>query len=53
MKYLSIDPEGAYIVRMSILELLTTKFNNLRIKEDEFIFNFNIHLRDIAKLLLP
>lgn len=33
---------------MSRLQLLTTKFENLKIKEDETIFEFNVLLRDIA-----
>lgn len=45
---LKIAHEGTSKVRMSRLQLLTTKFGNLRMMEDEFIFYFNIRLRDIA-----
>lgn len=40
--------ENTSKVRISRLQLLTTKFENLRMKEDEFISDFNIRLRDIA-----
>lgn len=33
---------------MSRLQLLTTKFENLRMNEDEFVSLFHIILRDIA-----
>lgn len=33
---------------MSKLHILTTKFENLRMNEDESISDFNIHLRDLA-----
>lgn len=35
-------------VHMSRLQLLTTKFENLRMVEDESIYDFNIRLHDIA-----
>ena len=40
--------ESTSKVRMSGLNLLTTQFENLRMKEDELISDFNIRLRDIA-----
>ncbi|KAK2436489.1 hypothetical protein QL285_021481 [Trifolium repens] len=40
--------EGTSKVRMSKLQLLTTKFENLRMDEDETISEFNTRLRDIA-----
>ncbi|KAK2451549.1 gag-protease polyprotein [Trifolium repens] len=40
--------EGTSKVRMSKLQLLTTKFENLRMDEDETISEFNSRLRDIV-----
>ncbi|KAK2402989.1 gag-protease polyprotein [Trifolium repens] len=40
--------EGTSKVRMSKLQLLTTKFENLRMDEDETISEFNTRLRDIV-----
>lgn len=40
--------EGTSKVCMSRLQLLTTKFENLKMMEDESISDFNIHLCDIA-----
>lgn len=36
---------------MSRLQLLTTKFENPRMKEDEIIIDFNVRLYDIANCL--
>lgn len=47
-KILKTTHEGTSKVRMSRLLLLTTKFENLRMNEGEYISNFNIRLRDIA-----
>lgn len=40
--------EGTSKVQMSRLQLLTTKFKNLRMKEEESIYEFHIRFRDIA-----
>lgn len=40
--------EGTYKVRMLRLQLITTKFKNLRMWEDESISKFNIRLHDMA-----
>lgn len=40
--------EGASKIRMSMLQLLTKKFVNLRMNEEESISDFNIKLRDMA-----
>jgi hypothetical protein len=40
--------EGTSKVRMSKLQLLTTKFENLKMDEDETISKFNTRLRDIG-----
>ncbi|MCH81188.1 gag-pol polyprotein [Trifolium medium] len=40
--------EGTSKVRMSKLQLLTTKFENLKMEEDETISEFNTRLRDIT-----
>ncbi|KAK2359752.1 gag-protease polyprotein [Trifolium repens] len=40
--------EGTSKVRMSKLQLLTTKFENLRMEDNETISEFNTRLRDIA-----
>ncbi|KAK2356863.1 gag-protease polyprotein [Trifolium repens] len=40
--------EGTSKVRMTKLQLLTTKFENLRMDEDETISEFNTRLRDIV-----
>jgi hypothetical protein len=40
--------EGTSKVKMSKLQLLTTKFENLRMKEEESIQDFHMNLLDIA-----
>src|SRR3954465_5951499 len=40
--------EGTSKVKMSILQLLTTKFKNLRMRDDESIKDFYMNLLDIA-----
>ncbi|MCI31862.1 gag-protease polyprotein, partial [Trifolium medium] len=40
--------EGTSKVKMSKLQLLTTKFENLRMKEDETIHDFHMNVLDIA-----
>ncbi|KAK2362046.1 gag-protease polyprotein [Trifolium repens] len=40
--------EGTSKVRMSKLQLLTSKFENLRMEDDETISEFNTRVRDIA-----
>ncbi|KAK2362825.1 gag-protease polyprotein [Trifolium repens] len=40
--------EGTSKVRMSKLQLLTSKFENLRMEDDETILEFNTRVRDIA-----
>lgn len=45
---LKIAHEGTSKVRMSRLQLLTTKFENLKMNEDESICEFHIRLRDIS-----
>ncbi|KAK2363199.1 gag-protease polyprotein [Trifolium repens] len=40
--------EGTSKVRMSKLQLLTSKFKNLRMEDDETISEFNTRVRDIA-----
>ena len=45
---LQIAHEGTSKVRMTKLQLLTTKFENLRMDEDETISEFNTRLRDIV-----
>jgi GTP1/Obg family GTP-binding protein len=40
--------EGTSKVKMSRLQLLTTKFENLRMKEDESIHEFHLSILDIA-----
>ena len=40
--------EGTGVVRSSALQLLTTKFENLLMLEEETIRKFNTRLRDIA-----
>lgn len=45
---LKIAHEGTSKVRMSRLQLLITKFDNMRMNEDESIYDFNIRLHDIA-----
>ncbi|MCI38998.1 gag-pol polyprotein, partial [Trifolium medium] len=40
--------EGTTKVKMSKLQLLTTKFENLKMEEEENILEFNARLRDIA-----
>lgn len=45
---LKTTSEGTSKVRMSRLQLFTREFENLNMKEDGTIFNFNIILHDIA-----
>lgn len=40
--------EGTFKVRMSRLQLLTTKFENIRMNKDENVIEFHIRLHDIA-----
>ena len=40
--------EGTSKVKMSRLQLLTTKFENLRMKDDECIHDFHMNILDIA-----
>jgi hypothetical protein len=40
--------EGTSRVKMSRLQLLTTKFENLRMKEDENIHEFHMSILEIA-----
>jgi hypothetical protein len=40
--------EGTSKVKMSRLQLLTTKFENLKMKEDESIHEFHLSVMDIA-----
>jgi hypothetical protein len=40
--------EGTSKVRMSKLQLLSTKFENLKMEDDETISEFNNRIRDIA-----
>jgi len=40
--------EGTSRVKISILQLLTTKFENLRMKEDESIHDFHMNILEIA-----
>ena len=40
--------EGTHAVRLSKLQILTTRFENLRMKEEESIGEFNARLCDIA-----
>jgi hypothetical protein len=47
-KILQTAHEGTSKVRMSKLQLLNTKFENLKIDEDETILEFNARLHDIA-----
>lgn len=42
--------EGTSKVRMSMLQLLTTKFENLVMNEDETLSEFHIRLCDIANM---
>lgn len=43
--------EGTSKIRMLRLQLLTTKFENLRMNEDETVSEFHIRMRDIANTL--
>lgn len=52
-KILKTTHEGTSKVRMSRLQLLTIKFENLRMKENETMSEFQIRLRDIANTLFP
>src|ERR1044072_8497901 len=45
---LKMANEGTSRVRMSRLHLLTTQFENLRMKEDESIFDFHMRVRDLS-----
>ncbi|KAK2389850.1 gag-protease polyprotein [Trifolium repens] len=45
---LQTSHEGTSKVRMSKLQLLATKFENLRMEDEETIFEFNTRIRDIA-----
>ncbi|XP_024028691.1 uncharacterized protein LOC112093781 [Morus notabilis] len=45
---LQMAHEGTTAVRLSKLQILTTRFENLRMLEDETIFDFNSKLCDIA-----
>ncbi|XP_057452470.1 uncharacterized protein LOC130744299 [Lotus japonicus] len=45
---LKVAHEGTSRVRMSRLQLLTTQFENLRMKEDETISDFHLRVRDLA-----
>lgn len=40
--------EGTFKVKMSRLQILTVKFENLRMKEDEIIHDFNMNIIEIA-----
>jgi hypothetical protein len=40
--------EGTSKVKMSRLQLLTTKFENLKMKEDKNIHDFHVNILDIA-----
>jgi len=40
-------------VRMSKLKLLTTKFENLKMKDDEFIQDFHMNILDIENAFVP
>src|ERR1043165_1114962 len=40
--------EGTYKVKMSRLQMLTTKFENLKMKEDETIHEFHMNILEIA-----
>ena len=40
--------EGTDTIRLSKLQILTTRFENLRMKEEESIIEFNARLCDIA-----
>ena len=45
---LRITHEGTSKVKMSRLQLLTTKFENLRMKDDESIHDFHMNILDIT-----
>jgi hypothetical protein len=45
---LEVYNEGTKKVKMAKLQLLTTKFENLRMKEDETIHDFHMNVMDIA-----
>lgn len=45
---LQTEHEGTIKVHMSRLQLLRTKFKNMRMKEDKNIGEFNVHLHDNA-----
>src|SRR3954469_4423326 len=40
--------EGTSKVKMSRLQILTTKFENLKMKEDETIYEFHMNVREIS-----
>lgn len=48
LEILRTTHEGTSKVKMSILQLLTTKFEYLRMKDDECIHNFHMNILDIA-----
>lgn len=48
---LVVAHEGTSKVKMPGLQLLTTKFESLRMLEDESVVEFNVHLLDIANEL--
>lgn len=48
LKTLEFSHKGTSKVNMSSLQLLTTKFENLKMKEDETIYEFYVQLCDIA-----
>lgn len=45
---LEVAHKGKYNVHMSRLQAFTTKFENLKMREDETIYKLNVWLRDIA-----
>lgn len=45
--------EGTSKVRITNLQLLKTKFENMKINEDETIFEINVHLCDIVNISFP
>ena len=47
-KILEVTLEGAFPTRTSRLQLLITKFKNLKMLEDESISRFNLRVLDIS-----
>ena len=45
---LEVAYEGTFKVKISRLQPLTSKFEALKMSEDEFIADFNVHVQDIA-----